>query len=170
MIEEWRDIKDYEGYYQVSNLGRVKSLARVIESKSGYWYAKREEFLNGSVDSNGYILITLINKNKKHKRLHQLVAEAFLNHTPNGHKIVVDHIDNDKSNNRVDNLQLITTRENNSKDKKNKTSKYTGVSWNKKSNKWVAHIKINGKSKHLGYFENEDEASEAYQKALRNLD
>jgi hypothetical protein len=63
-------------------------------------------------------------------------------------------------------LQLITNRENSSKDKKNGTSQYTGVSWNKSRNKWRVYININNKNKYLGLFTDEYEAHLVYQKAL----
>jgi hypothetical protein len=82
---------------------------------------------------------------------------------------VVDHDDNDKLNNRADNIKLRTNRENTSKDRKGGTSKYIGVSWYKRYNKWRAQIFVNGKIKCLGYFENPLYASNAYQNALNNL-
>ena len=100
--------------------------------------------------------------------MHQIVAIAFLNHTPNGLKAVVDHIDNNPLNNELGNLQIITHRKNLSKDKKG-SSKYTGVCWYESRKKWIAGIRVNGKKKHLGYFTNEEEAAEAYQKALKEL-
>jgi hypothetical protein len=98
-----------------------------------------------------------------------LVAIAFLGHKPRGFKIVVDHINNDKSDNRLENLQLTTNRQNSSKDRKNKTSRYTGVSWVKKSKKWQSLIQIRGKEKCLGHFISEEHAHLAYQKALKSL-
>jgi len=71
--------------------------------------------------------------------------------------------------NNVSNLQLISQRENSSKDRKDGSSQYTGVSWFKKSNKWRSVIYINGKLKHLGLFDNELDASNAYQKTLNDL-
>ena len=84
----------------------------------------------------------------------------------NNNKLIVDHINNDKLDNTVENLQYITQRLNSSKDKKNTSSIYTGVSWNKEKKKWKSCIRINGKSKHLGYFTDELEASNTYQKAI----
>ena len=157
-MEIFKDIKGYEGLYQVSNLGNVKS----FYSKWG--------LLKGNKGSGGYLAVGLSKKKIiKTFRIHQLVAIAFLGHTPNGFETVVDHINNNQLDNRVENLKLTTNRYNTSKDKKNKTSKYTGVSWSKSANKWITHIKINGKSKHLGLFINEIEASNAYQKALLTL-
>lgn len=170
MKEIWKDIPEYEGYYQVSNLGRVKNLKRFVKAKSKATRLIKERILKANIDSTTYLAVMLSKDGKKKTfKVHQLVAMAFLNHTPCGHKIVVDHIDNDKLNNRVDNLQITTNRYNCSKDVKNKTSKYTGVSWEKRTNKWFAGIKLNRKTKFLGRFNTEIEASKAYQNALNNL-
>ena len=106
---------------------------------------------------------------QKTKRVHKLVAIAFLSHKPSGRTMVVDHKNNDKTNNNVSNLQIITQRENLSKDKKGGSSQYTGVSWSKPAEKWVAHININYKLKYLGVFESELDASTAYQTELKLL-
>lgn len=152
--EVWKDIKNYEGLYQVSNLGNVKSL------KCG-----RERILKAGVEGHGYYNVVLTKDGKrKTKKVHQLVAEAFLNHTPCGHKLVVNHINNNSLDNSLSNLEIVTQRENLSKDKK---TKYTGVTLNKRNNKWMSRIWINGKSKYLGVFTNELEASNAYQKELK---
>ncbi len=114
------------------------------------------------------------NKIGKTFRTHQLIAMAFLNHVPNGHKLVVDHIDNDKLNNKANNLQLVSQRKNASKDqfRLNRSSQYVGVNLCKRAkikNRWVARITINGKMKRLGGFNTELEANEAYCKALKEL-
>tara|TARA_R110001632_G_C11076374_1_gene387963 strand:- start:13 stop:513 length:501 start_codon:yes stop_codon:yes gene_type:complete len=166
-MEIWKEVKGYRDY-EVSNLGRVKSLARIVITAKGSRTCK-EKILKPSVDGQGYLKVCLSSNGKgKVKRIHRLVAIVFLNHTPNGNKLVVDHINNVKTDNRLENLQVITNRENLSKDKKG-VSKYTGVTWMKKANKWRAYIYINGKNKHLGMFINELEASEAYQIALNSL-
>ena len=152
--EEFRPVPGYEGYYEVSNFGNVKSLINDMILSPGL--------------SNNYYTVDLCKDGKGNSmRIHVLVAMAFLGHEPDGYKIVVDHIDNNKLNNKLTNLQLISHRENSSKDKKNGSSQYTGVSWKKNRNKWVANIKINGEKKHLGYFISEETAAEAYQKALK---
>jgi hypothetical protein len=103
-------------------------------------------------------------------KIHILVAMAFLGHKPDGtQKIVVDHIDNNPLNNNLTNLQLISQRENVSKDRKNGSSQYTGVSWGKNTNKWRSIIYINNKVKHLGLFTLEEDAAKAYQNALKML-
>tara|TARA_R110000772_G_scaffold261421_2_gene379897 strand:+ start:1536 stop:2015 length:480 start_codon:yes stop_codon:yes gene_type:complete len=155
--EIWKDIKDYEGLYQVSNLGRVKSL------KFG-----KERILSAATNATGYSLVALCNGKTKAITAHQLVAMAFLNHKPCGYKLVVDHINTIKTDNRLENLQVITHRQNCTKDKKG-TSKYTGVHWCKPRNKWRAEIRINGKTKYLGSFKSELEASEAYQLKLETI-
>ena len=159
MIEIWKDIKGYEGLYQVSNLGRVKSFKN-----------NKQMILKTPPDSHGYYKCNLhLNGNKKSFNVHKLVAMAFLNHKPKGHKIVIDHINGDKLNNKVDNLQLISNRQNTSKDRKGGSSKYVGVAWYKPLNKWRVHIRIDGRVKHLGYFIDELAAAKAYQNELKSL-
>jgi len=166
-VEIWKDIIGYEGLYQVSSFGRVKSLGGKI---IGNGSILKERMLKNRIDTNDYYIVNLCkNSIQKTFKIHKLVAIHFLNHKPDGMKIVIDHIDNDKRNNHVNNLQLISARLNTSKDRKNGTSKYIGVSWFKKSNKWKAQIQINGKSKHLGLFENELEAHLAYQQKLNEI-
>lgn len=168
MNEIWKDVPGYEGLYQVSNLGNIKSLSRLkINGLSSY--ISKDLIMKQQKDRNGYLYILLHNNNIKIFKVHQLVAMAFLNHTPCGHKIVVDHINHDKTDNRVENLQLITNRENCSKDVKNKTSKYTGVSWDKHRGRWTSKIKINGNTINLGRYKCELEASEAYQNKLKEI-
>ena len=169
MNEIWKEIKGYEGLYEISNLGRVKSLARIVTTSKGI-RVRKQRFLKNCGDINSYLHVCLTKDSKtRTKRIHQLVAIAFLNHTPNGFNLVVDHINSVKTDNRLENLQIITSRENTSKDKKGGSSKYTGVHWFNRTKKWKVQIKIDGKSKHLGYFTDELKASEAYQKALKEL-
>ena len=167
-MEIWKEVKGYEDY-EVSNLGRVKSLARKIYRTNGTTQTYKERILNLCVNSCGYLTVNISNNlKKKNKKIHQLVAVAFLNHKPCGHKLVVDHIDNNPLNNKLGNLQIITTRENSSKDRKG-LSKHTGVTWFNRDKVWKSQITINGKNKHLGYFKYEEEAAEAYRIALNNL-
>jgi hypothetical protein len=169
--EIWKDIPGYEGIYQVSDLGNVKSLKRFIKRSDGSVLPIKEKLLKPRVLNTGYFLVTLCyNGSKNQKLIHQLVAISFLNHKPDGWNIVVDHIDNDKSNNKLGNLQLITTRKNSSKDKKGGSSRYTGVWLNKHRNLWQCGIRVNNKLIHLGYFDSEEDASEAYQKKLKEIE
>lgn len=162
IMEEFRDIQGYEGLYQVSNLGRVKSL--------GNDKTRKEKILNPSIDGNGYFHVRLYKDCKsKTTKIHQLVAISFLNHTRCGHKLVVDHINDIKTDNRLENLQIITQRENAYKTQCRYSSQYKGVYWHKVSNKWKAKITINRKQIHLGYFKCELAASAAYQNKLKEI-
>ena len=168
--EIWKSIPTYEGIYQVSNLGRIKSLPRVKLNKGKFPFYLKEKILSLAKDKNGYYTVSLTKDNiRKTFKPHQLVAMTFLNHKPCGMKLIVDHIDNNPLNNVLYNLQIITQRHNASKDKKNKTSKYTGVYWFKAKSKWRSYIKIGLKQVHLGYFNCELSAHLAYQNKLKEL-
>lgn len=117
MVEVWKDIEGYEGLYQVSNLGRVKSLARYVKNHSGKEYFVDERIKTVSERKRkgihqGYFGLQLYKDNKaKNCYVHRLVAEAFLPNTEN--KPTVNHIDGNKHNNRADNLEWNTYSENN---------------------------------------------------------
>lgn len=110
--EDWRFIPNYENHYMVSNLGRVKSVNRVIVRSNGACQTVKEKILKPQ--KSDYLNIKLRNKQgSKVHYIHALVAVSFLNHKPNGHKgKVVDHIDCNKHNNNVSNLRLISHRMN----------------------------------------------------------
>tara|TARA_R110001599_G_scaffold72650_1_gene201379 strand:- start:2731 stop:3228 length:498 start_codon:yes stop_codon:yes gene_type:complete len=161
-MEIFKDIKGYEGFYQVSNLGNVKSIDRV----NNLGRLLKTKTLKNSKMSSGYFSVRLSRGGRqKTFSIHKLVAIAFLNHKPCSYEIVVDHIDNDKLNNKADNLQLITQRENSSKNRDN-SSGYTGVYWNETNKNWKSIIRIKGKSKYLGSFNNVIDAHNTYQDAL----
>lgn len=168
--EIWKDIPNYEGMYQVSNLGRVKSLQRLVKHWRGGDRIIKEKLLKITNGSKGYLQVCLSNKCiQEPKMVHVLVAISFLNHNSCGHKVVVDHINNDRSDNRLSNLQLISNRLNASKDRVNCSSKYTGVTWFNRDRKWKSQIWLKDRVLHLGYFETEIEASKAYQKKLKEI-
>lgn len=171
MREIWKDIKGYEGIYQVSDFGNVKSIKRTVWMKVNNCYKTIGGIvLKTAIVSGGYCGVSLCANNIKETRLiHQLVAIAFFNHTPCKYKIVIDHINNNPLDNRATNLQLITQRENTSKDQSGGTSKYIGVSWAKKKKSWHSRIVINGKLKHLGYFDKEIAAANMYLQELKKL-
>ena len=165
--EIWKDIPNYEGYYQVSNLGNVKSLARF----NNLGKRVKERVLKNLVHTTkGYLVVRLSKIGLvKTKQIHQLVAEAFLNHKPNGHKLVVNHKNFNREDNRVENLEIITNRENTNKKHKKSKSKYIGVTWHKRVNKWTAQILYKRKNIHLGCFNNEIDAHNAYQNKLKEI-
>jgi hypothetical protein len=147
--ERWLPIVEYEGLYEVSDLGRVKSLAR-------------KGTLGGIMKPNllkGYLRVHLHNNNSCKIMVHRLVLEAFL---PMEEK-EVDHINNIRTDNRLINLRWATSSENaRHKNKKaNCSSIYKGVCWDKQKNKWTAQCK-NKKQTHLGAFNDEQDAAKAY--------
>jgi len=130
----------------------------------------KQRILKTKVSNVGYKQIVLMNNSVRYyKPVHQLVAMAFLNHKPNGYSLVVNHIDFNKLNNNVENLEIVTPRENSNRKHLKSTSKYIGVCWDKNKKRWVASISLNGKYKRLGRFKDELKASEAYQTALNKL-
>lgn len=168
--EVFKDIPGYEGLYQVSNTGKVRSLDKLVRNKNGFRKIKGNIKIQ-SHDST-YKSVHLYKKSKSSTfRTHQLVAMAFLNHTPCGYKIVVDHKDNNPLNNKLDNLQLITNRVNSvkNKDKSKTTSKYIGVYQHKKSEKWISRILVNSKREYLGSFNTEIDANIAYKNKLKQI-
>lgn len=104
MTEIWKDVKDYEGLYQISNLGRVKSFPR-----NGT--IKKERILKQTIDNNGYLIVGL-HKNNKVKKVcvHWLVANAFIP-KEKWHE-VINHIDGNKLNNSLKNLERCTQKHN----------------------------------------------------------
>jgi hypothetical protein len=170
MIEIWKEIPDYEGLYQVSNLGQIKSLGRITKGRNNSERIIKSKILKLFTSKQGYLSVNLYSYGStQNKNVHQLVAIAFLNHTPNGVNRVVDHINDDPLDNRVENLQIVSQRFNCRKTQGNYTSKYKGVYWNKKAKKWRGSIMIDKMQTHLGFFKNEYDAHLAYEKALQEL-
>lgn len=169
MEEIWKTIKGFENY-QVSNSGRVKSLERITKNGFNSNRVVKEKLLKKYINIDGYFIVTLSkNCKQKTRTVHQLVSIAFLNHTPSGMNFVINHKDFNRQNNHVDNLEIVTSRQNTNKKHIKSSSKYTGVSWYSNNNKWGARIIINFKCKFLGLFNSEIEASKAYELALNKI-
>ena len=102
--EIWKDIEGYEGLYQISNMGRVKSVERTVRCGRGYYRTVPEKIRKGRNDGWGYLFVSLYKDGKaKECRINRLVAQAFL---PNPDNLPeVNHIDENKQNNCVDNLE-----------------------------------------------------------------
>lgn len=145
MIEIWRDIKGFEGYYQISNLGNIKGLDRKVKSsksKSGFRLVKSKPIAT-HIDKYGYVSVRLRKEGKtKAFTIHRLVAIAFIPN-PNNYPSI-NHIDENKLNNNVQNLEWCTVRYNNlynNRQKKiNKKLQLTN-----KNSKAVLQYTLNGK-------------------------
>ena len=114
--EIWKPIKGFESFYEVSNLGRVKSLERTIpaKSKTGTSCKRivKEKILKTGKDGHGYYHVNLcVNGKRRFAAIHRLVADAFLPKVEG--KNCVNHIDSDFTNNNVENLEWCTSSENN---------------------------------------------------------
>jgi len=108
MKEVWKDIINFEGIYKVSNLGRVKSLRRIRTCAHGGF--SKTIILKGRVNPDGYIHVSLHNKKIKDISIHRLVALMFISNPEN--KPQVNHRDGNRQNNKVDNLEWVTIKEN----------------------------------------------------------
>lgn len=111
MKEIWKDIKRYKGLYQISNLGRVKVLQRTVCVKGKKPFVKSEEILNGYIEKNGYLVFALYkNKVRKIFKAHRLIAIHFI---PNPDKKKdINHINGNKKDNTISNLEWCTCAEN----------------------------------------------------------
>ena len=111
MSEEWRDVVGYEGLYQVSSEGRVKSLERKVPHCSGGERIKKERILKPGADRGGYLRVDLCDGGKSRMfSVHRLVCQAFHDNPEN--KLDVNHINENKTDNRACNLEWSTRKEN----------------------------------------------------------
>lgn len=166
--EEFKDIPGYEGLYQISCIGRIKSLERF--QKNGSKLQRRPEIILRQVfDGHGYLKVTLSKEGKKkHYKTHLLIGMAFYNYFSDGtSKIVFDHIDNVPTHNYVGNFQPITNRLNSNKDKVGRLG-YRGVRISHK--KFTCTIWWNNRSCNLGSYETPKEAFEARENAFRLIE
>jgi hypothetical protein len=157
-LEIFDYIRGYENY-KISSKGRIFSI-------------KRDMFLKPCKNLNGYLYVQLSRDGiQKPYTIHRLVASTFYFIEDYEGKMI-DHIDRNKENNNLLNLRFCSSQENgrNRGKFKNNKSGYKGVHWDKLSRKWRARIRINGGiCKHLGYFNDKEEAREAYSRASKEF-
>jgi len=160
MKENLKDIKGFEGSYQVSNLGRVKSLDRNIVKSDGKIQKTKGKLLKLKVQNTGYYEVTLKrNQEAFYKLVHRLVLSNF-KHSSN---LLANHIDGNKKNNNINNLEYTSHIENmkhwctvlSGKEK-------YGVHFHKKNRKWIAQINIGDVPTYLGSFNDKEEAHVIY--------
>ena len=156
-LEQWRMISGFPNY-MISSCGRVMNI-------------RTFKVLRPGINSSGYLHVCLSkDANQSFKTIHRQVANAFILNLTD--LPCVDHIDRNKLNNHLSNLRWCTREENQhnrSKQKKDTTSVYKGVYFDKKANKWRAQIKHNGQQIHIGYFLDESEAGRAYDRKANEL-
>jgi len=110
-MEQWKDIKGYEGIYQISNYGRIKSLARKVGSRNGALKPLPEKIVKPLYTKAGYLNLVASKKQVRETLVvHHLVAKYFIGERPEG--LVIDHIDGNITNNHVSNLKYVTNKEN----------------------------------------------------------
>jgi hypothetical protein len=163
-MEIWKDVPSYEGCYQVSNLGNVRSVDRIGRDGRGL----RGKNLKKDRSTNGYLQVNLYHP-LKHPRtlgIHRLVAWSFIGEQ--GDKVHVHHIDSNKENNQIDNLTYLTHRENTSLQLRNlKNGLPTGVSKTQRGYAATLRCPRTGKKYRVGTFKTIAEASDKYKEALR---
>lgn len=172
--EIWKEIPNLP--YDISNLGNVR---RQLNAKYKY---KNRLYIKPYKNNKGYLCVNLYKECKVYKRqLHRLIAQAFI---PNPNNLdEINHIDGNPLNNSIENLEWCTHQyniqhawnnglfknhySNASVKRKNCSSKYRGVHWDKARNKWATHIGFNKKHYALGRFNNEEDAAKAYDKFIK---
>jgi hypothetical protein len=169
---EWKAVyyNGLETNVEVTRCGKVRKVNKnwLLKNTKNFFIGEID-FTKLKLHPNGYqrIGVNIKSFEKKVIQIQQLVAATFLNYKfGNFPNQVVDHIDSNTSNNNIDNLRVISHRENMSKERTKKSGLPTGVYFYKRNNNYCSQISINKKRIHLGYFNTIEEASNAYKNKL----
>lgn len=178
-FEVWVGVPGFDAY-EISSWGNVRSLDRKVTCGTKKEYKK---LIKGMILEqpllSSYPRVNLTKYDvdgrptaKVTHYVHRLMIQAFLGVVSN-HYTVIDHSDSDKLNNHISNISPVTARFNSVKEKVlnpslNGSSSFIGVSWSKKSNKWISRITIKGVQQYLGSFKNEAKAAAVYNLAVMN--
>lgn len=169
-MEKWIDIKGYENSYQISSKGRVKTKKRRKAIRSSGDRFTKERIHNEYLNNDGYPMAKL-SANGKIKRylIHRIVASHFISDIKDG--LVVNHIDGNRRNNNVSNLEVVSHFDNirHGRTNKSATSKYIGVFYDKQTEKWRAQLCFEGIRYSLGRHKTEEEAFEQVQKKIDEI-
>jgi hypothetical protein len=164
-MEIWKEMDEFDSKYSISNLGRVKRNERITIKKNGFNYLFSEKILKPSTNGNGYLMIKVRMQDEiKRQYIHRMVYKYFASKLISGCQI--NHIDFDKSNNNISNLEQIDTRRNShhSHFNKSKTSNYPCVYF--ESKKYVGRFYVNSKPIYCGRHDNEHIAAQAVKEKM----
>lgn len=174
-IEEWKPVLGFEGRYEASNLGNIKSLERAEfmpwKNATRVW---KEKILSPNKKDNIYLFVVLYDGTGRvggrQKYIHRLIYEAHHGKIPKG--FIINHKDKDRTNNRESNLELITQRDNclHGMIGRQKTSKYPGVHREARTGYWKAMARNGKKKVYIGKFDTEDLAYEAYKQYVSGIE
>jgi hypothetical protein len=177
---EWHPVfyNGLETNVEVTKCGRVRRVkVNWIKNKSklGEFDFNKKKYKSGyqSIGVQIKELRFFSNQIKESKlrtlQVHQLVASVFLGYKWNGHTFVVDHIDSDKLNNNVDNLQILTHIQNTLKEKSFKSLKKQNIYFNNMVKSYICQIKINNDYKYIGMFKDKNDALNHYNNKLKEI-
>jgi len=174
--EIWERIKGYGSFYEISNLGRIKRVAGGLSKNEKIMKPANSGLRNYVKLTNG------VSKNTM--RVDMLVLTTFIEYVPDDKKFKIEHINGDMADDRLENLRFIARlpwiREQNINERNSqiaqpkigrpkKELKHEGYFWSEVANKWQARLIVNRRMKHLGYFDNEEDAREKYETELSLL-
>lgn len=168
MKEAWKDVDGYEGIYQVSNLGRIRTF-RVKDGYVGFKLSDTPKLMSLIPNGNGYLYVTFVKDGKRSNHyVHRTVAQAFIGKIPKGY--VINHIDYDKTNNHVENLEIVTQKKNvqHSIDRMRKPRARTGdyyIRYREKNRSYEVTVKL----KTVGSFKTIEEARKARDEYIEKI-